>query len=250
MLNKIRHRDFSKILITAVPNWSALRDAAQLFAVVVTLGLAVAFGPDLTEQLAALQVKGDCAVATDSDNCRDASQVTGANARRAKGEQLLANWGGTPGLMNQAAQRNVARFISQRFRIGHDEVSQLVGLAFRTGRETGIDPLLLIAVMSVESSFDPQAHSPRGAQGLMQVHTKVHIDKFEPFGGADAAFEPLANIKVGAEILGEYLRREGSVEGALKSYVGAANLRSDGGYSAKVLKERDLLVAAARRATA
>ncbi len=32
----------------------------------------------------------------------------------------------------------------------------------------------------------------------MQVLTRVHADKFAPFGGVAAAFDPLANIKVGA----------------------------------------------------
>ena len=54
--------------------------------------------------------------------------------------------------------------------------------------------------------------------GLMQVLTRVHVEKFMPFGGIPAAFDPIANIRVGSAILKEYLKREGSVEGALKSY--------------------------------
>ncbi len=255
MLQQDQHREFSKFLIDSLPSWPALRDAAQLCAVLVVLGLGVAFGPNLTKQLAATNAQRDCGVQEQPGGCQDAgsapaSPASFSAARRATGEELLAKWGSTPALTSLSAQRNVARFISDRYRIGRDEVSQMVGFAFRTGRETGVDPLLLIAVISVESSFDPQARSAQGAQGLMQVHTKVHIDKFEPFGGAEAAFEPLPNIRVGAEILKEYLRREGTVEGALKSYVGAANLSSDGGYGAKVLKERERLAAAARRATA
>ena len=84
--------------------------------------------------------------------------------------------------------------------------------------------------MSIESSFNPNARSPAGAQGLMQVLTRVHADKFAPFGGASAAFDPVANISVGSRILKEYLVREGSVEGALKSYVGAALHEHDSGY--------------------
>jgi soluble lytic murein transglycosylase-like protein len=241
-----------------------LRDAAQLCAVVVVLGMGVAFGPKMTTQLAATSAQPECAAQVQPGACQDAStapanpalagvahRATGERvAHRATGEQLLAKWGSTPALTSLSAQRNLARFISSRYRIGRDEVSQLVGFAVKTGHETGVDPLLLIAVISVESSFDPQARSAQGAHGLMQVHTKVHIDKFEPFGGAEAAFEPLPNIRVGAGILKEYLRREGTVEGALKSYVGAAKLSSDGGYGAKVLKERERLATAARRATA
>src|SRR5690606_8326228 len=81
--------------------------------------------------------------------------------------------------------------------------------------------------------------------GLMQVLTRVHVDKFAPFGGPAAAFEPVANISVGSRILKEYLVREGSVEGALKSYVGAALLSHDFGYGYKVLSERERIAAAA-----
>ncbi len=250
MLKQDQRRAFKKFLISAVPSWPAWRDAAQLSAVVIMLGLGVAFGPDLTAQLAAMNTRQACAANPEQAGCPVANNTQGRPAPRATGEQLLARWGSAPALTSLSAQRNIASFISTRYRIGRDEVSQLVGFAFRTGRETGIDPLLLIAVMSVESSFDPQARSSQGAQGLMQVHTKVHVDKFEPFGGPEAAFEPLPNIRVGAEILKEYLRREGTIEGALKSYVGAANLASDGGYGAKVLKERERLAEAARRATA
>jgi soluble lytic murein transglycosylase-like protein len=61
-----------------------------------------------------------------------------------------------------------------------------------------------------------------GAQGLMQVMTKVHSDKYEGFGGKMAAFDPVSNLRVGAKVLKECIARAGSVEGGLKFYVGAA----------------------------
>lgn len=146
-----------------------------------------------------------------------------------------------------AEQRDVARFIAERYQVAIDQTQQFVDYAYRIAREVRLDPLLILAVMSVESSFNPRAQSPAGAQGLMQVLTRVHLDKFEPFGGAAAAFDPLANIRVGAQILKEYMRRDGTVEGALKSYVGAALLPHDGGYGRKVLGERALIAQAAGR---
>jgi len=71
----------------------------------------------------------------------------------------------------------------------------------------------------------------------MQVMSKVHKKKFEDHGGVKAALNPVANIKVGSQILKEYVRRGGSVEAGLKSYVGAALHETDGGYGAKVLSE-------------
>ena len=67
--------------------------------------------------------------------------------------------------------------------------------------------------------------------------TRVHTEKYDNFGGNHAAFDPISNLRVGAAILKEYIQITGSVEGALKYYVGAANLQTDGGYAAKVLAE-------------
>ena len=57
--------------------------------------------------------------------------------------------------------------------------------------------------MAVESSFNPFAQSPVGAQGLMQVMTHVHGDKYESFGGKLAAFDPVTNLRVGVKVLKE-----------------------------------------------
>ncbi|HWS75532.1 MAG TPA: lytic transglycosylase domain-containing protein [Quisquiliibacterium sp.] len=150
------------------------------------------------------------------------------------------------GVRLSAEQQNVARFIASRYRLASDQTQELVEQAYRTAKEAKLDPWLVLAVISVESSFNPRAQSNKGAQGLMQVLTRVHAEKFAPFGGVAAAFDPLANMRVGTQILKEYLvRAEGSVEHALKSYVGAALLPHDGGYGAKVLFERERIAAAA-----
>ena len=143
-------------------------------------------------------------------------------------------------------QRRVSRFVSGRYRVKPENAQRYVAYAFRSADEFQLDPYLVLAVMSVESGINAKARSSAGAQGLMQILTRVHQDKFEAFGGAEAAFDPVANVAVGARILKEYLLREGSVEGALKSYVGAALLAHDYGYGKKVLAERRRIVAAAR----
>jgi soluble lytic murein transglycosylase-like protein len=142
-------------------------------------------------------------------------------------------------------QQNIARFIAARYRVGVDATSEFVYHAYRAARDIKVDPMLVLAIMSVESSFNPKAQSHAGAQGLMQVLTRVHAEKFVPFGGIPAAFDPVANIRVGSAILKEYINREGTVEGALKSYVGAALYEHDGGYGAKVLNARERIAAAA-----
>jgi hypothetical protein len=148
-------------------------------------------------------------------------------------------------LVSDREQKLVANFIARRYHVAQEPVSELVKAAFDTGREVGLDPLLLLSVMAIESGFNPYAESGVGAQGLMQVMSKVHSDKFQYFGGSHAALEPLANIKVGALVLKDCIARGGSVAGGLRFYVGST-AQDDGGYGAKVLAERSRLRDVAR----
>jgi soluble lytic murein transglycosylase-like protein len=147
----------------------------------------------------------------------------------------IATSGGDDELQRQ--QQRVASWIARRYRVANDATQMFVSTAYQTAKELKIDPLLILSVMAIESRFNPFAESPVGAQGLMQVMSRVHKDKFEPLGGVEAALNPVANIKVGARILKEYMTRGGSVEAGLKMYVGAALLKTDFGYGAKVLAE-------------
>ncbi|CAG9177912.1 lytic transglycosylase domain-containing protein [Cupriavidus respiraculi] len=137
-------------------------------------------------------------------------------------------------------QAAVAEYIARKYRVAAQATGQLVKAAYLTGREVGIDPLLILGVIAIESSFNPYAESGMGAQGLMQVMTKVHQDKYEAVGGVSAALNPYANIKIGALVLKDCIARAGSIEGGLKYYVGATTA-TDGGYGAKVLAERGRL---------
>ena len=134
-------------------------------------------------------------------------------------------------------QAKVAYWLSKKYKVAPEPISALVAEAYDVGQRTKLDPTLILAIMAVESGFNPFAQSSVGAQGLMQVMTKIHVDKYELFGGHRAAFDPLANLRVGVAVLQECIRRAGSLEGGLRYYVGAANIEDDGGYTAKVLAE-------------
>lgn len=138
---------------------------------------------------------------------------------------------------NPRQQKLVTNWLAKRYRVAGDATDMLVSAAYLTAREIKLDPLLILAVMAIESRFNPFAESSMGAQGLMQVMSKIHHDKFQELGGVKAALNPVANIKVGSLILKEYVTRGGSVEAGLKTYVGAAEMENDGGYGAKVLSE-------------
>lgn len=135
-------------------------------------------------------------------------------------------------------QAAVVYWLSRRYHVAPEPVSRLVEEAWTVGKQAHLEPTLILAVMAIESGFNPFAQSPVGAQGLMQVMTRVHDEKYEAFGGMRAAFDPVTNLRVGAEVLKECIARAGSLELGLKYYVGAANLAYDGGYAAKVLSEQ------------
>ncbi|WP_333845570.1 lytic transglycosylase domain-containing protein [Limnohabitans sp.] len=134
-------------------------------------------------------------------------------------------------------QANLAYWLSKKYRVAPEPLSALVAEAYDVGPNNQIEPTLILAVMAVESGFNPFAQSAVGAQGLMQVMTKVHEQKYQGFGGALAAFDPVANLRVGVNVLKECINRAGSTEGGLKLYVGAGNMKDDQGYTAKVLAE-------------
>ncbi len=137
----------------------------------------------------------------------------------------------------QRQQELVTQWLAKKYRVASDATDMLVGAAYTTAREIKLDPLLILSVMAIESGFNPFAESPVGAQGLMQVMSKVHHEKFRQLGGLKAALNPVANIKVGSLILKDYVTRGGSVEAGLKLYVGAAAFDTDFGYGSRVLAE-------------
>jgi len=142
-------------------------------------------------------------------------------------------------------QKRVVQYLARRYRVADGAVRLLVSTAFQIGREKNLDPLLILSVVAIESSLNPFAESSMGAQGLMQVMTRVHAQRFEPHGGETAALDPIANMKVGSSILHELISRGGSVERGLQLYVGAGNMPDDGGYGVRVLGERARLQLAA-----
>lgn len=144
-------------------------------------------------------------------------------------------------------QRAVTEMLSKRYRVAQEAVGGFVAAAYRVGKETAVDPLLILAVISVESRFNPVAESAFGAKGLMQIIPKFHKEKLVEHGGADdALLDPDVNIQVGAEVLREYIRRFGGTETALQAYAGAFE-EPNSMYAKQVLSERSRLEQAVSR---
>jgi soluble lytic murein transglycosylase-like protein len=139
-------------------------------------------------------------------------------------------------------QRAVADFFEKKYSLDRAKIEEYVSNAVLIAKEVKIDPVLLLAVISVESNFNPIIKSHAGAEGLMQVMTAIHKDKYALYGGTTDAVKPEVNIRVGAYILKYLIATSGSLRNGLKYYVGAANAENDGGYADKVMAERDRLI--------
>jgi soluble lytic murein transglycosylase-like protein len=137
-------------------------------------------------------------------------------------------------------QQAVSEFIAKRYRVAEDAAGEFVAMAYRAGEQHRVDPLLILAVMAIESRYNPVAESNMGARGLMQVIPRYHPEKLEPHGGEQALLEPAVNIQIGAQILREYTRRFGDLETALQVYAGAFD-EPTSRYANKVFAEKALL---------
>jgi soluble lytic murein transglycosylase-like protein len=151
------------------------------------------------------------------------------------------------------AQRALVQFLSRRFQVAGEATAAIVVAAHSAAEAAGLDPLLVLAVIAVESRFNPFAESPMGAKGLMQIIPRFHRAKLAEHGGDDAVLDPESNIHVGTRILREYIHRTGTLEAGLQFYNGASR-DSSAQYAHKVMAERlrleQAMRAALRRASA
>lgn len=140
--------------------------------------------------------------------------------------------------------QRVKTYVAKRYQVSAVALEPLLAAAQQTGRSVGVDPLLLVAVMAIESRFNPFAESPMGAQGLMQVIPKWHPDKIDVKSDKGAMFDPDTNIRVGALVLKEYIKSTGSVELALQKFNGSSDPSAP--YANKVMAVKAQLSQAAR----
>lgn len=146
--------------------------------------------------------------------------------------------------LSEEMQR-VRDWVARRYRVSTTVLEPVLAQAEDSAKEIGVDPLLIVAMMAIESSFNPFAESHMGAQGLMQVIPRFHMDKIGEDAAADALFDPLLNVHVGTLVLAEGLQRFGSLQGALQYYGGARN-DPNAAYSKKVLAMKQRIVTVAR----
>lgn len=142
--------------------------------------------------------------------------------------------------------RAALEHVTSRYRVSAVALEPIFEAAELLGREKGLDPLLIVAVIGIESRFNPYAESHLGAQGLMQVIPRFHQDKLPPGAGKSPLFNPVTNVQVGTQVLHEAIRRHGGLMAGLQRYGGAVN-DAEQVYAGKVLAEKQRLEQAARR---
>ncbi|MES2259692.1 MAG: lytic transglycosylase domain-containing protein [Pseudomonadota bacterium] len=229
----------ARTLLTARAVLTTTQHAMTIFGVTALVVLAVLYArPDLAHALSRTLAPApavEVAVVT-APPLSELMEAPAAGSARANAEApLTAEEKAMLGTRKQ--QEWVTSWLSKRYRVAGDAANMLVSTTYMTAREIKLDPLLILAVMAIESGLNPFAESPMGAQGLMQVMSKIHHEKFQEMGGLQAALNPVANIRVGSLILKDYVTRGGSVEAGLKTYVGAAAFETDDGYGSRVLAE-------------
>ena len=136
-------------------------------------------------------------------------------------------------------------YVTRRYRVSPDALMPVFEVAQIVGQERRIDPLLIVAIIGIESGFNPFAESPMGAQGLMQVIPRFHQDKLPQGSGEQTLLDPAVNIRVGVDVLQEAIRRRGNLTAGLQYYAGSSD--PDGSYASKVMAEKERLEQAAKR---
>ena len=137
-------------------------------------------------------------------------------------------------------------YVSRRYRVAPEALVPVFEAAQVVGRERHLDPLLIIAIIGIESRFNPFAESPSGAKGLMQVIPGYHLDKVPQGAGEQPFLDPVTNIQVGVHVLEQAIRWRGSLTAGLQHYGGSPE-DTDTDYANRVFAEKERLEQAARR---
>lgn len=138
-------------------------------------------------------------------------------------------------------QAKVTYWLSRKYKVAPQPLSTLVAEAWQLGQISQLPPTLILAVMAVESGFNPFAKGSQGAMGLMQIEPEAHADTLNQFGGRLAAFDPITNLRIGARQLQANVQQGGSIEEGLRQYSHASGQANDTLYIERVLAERKQL---------
>lgn len=123
--------------------------------------------------------------------------------------------------------------IQREGKISHEMAKNYAQWIFDSSYEQKLDPVLILSIISVESSFNYKAISNANAIGLMQIIYHWHKEKMNTT--ADL-YDPKMNIKIGSKIIREYIDRSNNEVEALLRYNGSLGQSSV--YSMKVMETK------------
>lgn len=135
--------------------------------------------------------------------------------------------------------QKAAQYIAGTYRIAGEASELIVREAYKAGKQNSVDPLLMLAVIAVESRFNPISASSVGALGLTQAMPESHPEKVAVLQREHGHILNIAdNIQLGTKVVAEYMRKfDNNTVLALQQYNGSLHDKTRI-YSKKVLELR------------
>lgn len=135
-------------------------------------------------------------------------------------------------------QLRVTQWLSRKYRISQEPLGALVTEAWTVSELSQIPPTLILAVMAVESNFNPFAQRTEIHRGLMQIDSQAQQEALNRFGGPLSVFDPLTNLRLGSRVLQSFIQEAGgSIEAGLQAYAQASPQAADSTYAERILSE-------------
>ncbi len=138
-------------------------------------------------------------------------------------------------------QLAVTHWLSRKYRVSLEPMGAMVSEAWVIGERSQLPPSLILAIMAVESRFNPYASGSQGAVGLMQIEQDAHSQTLNHFGGRFSAFDPLTNLRIGVRHLQALVQQTNTLEQALSLYGASSGQATERQYVERVLTEQRLL---------
>jgi soluble lytic murein transglycosylase-like protein len=132
----------------------------------------------------------------------------------------------------------LSKHISTKYKLNFQHAEHIVKTTFTEAEKHEIEPVLMLSIIGIESTFKLKALSPVGAVGLAQIMPQFHINKINMLKKENLDIYSIqGNIRVGIQILKEYIDlANGNVQEALQRYNGSYSDKNKS-YSKKVFSK-------------
>ena len=149
-------------------------------------------------------------------------------------DRLIQTTGST---IDQATEEQETTDVWVRYDVPLDD--DLQKYIYKLCSEYKVDPALVMAVIEVESGFDPEKSGDGGKSlGLMQIYSTQHTERCIRLDAWNL-FEPKANVRVGIDFLSELMATGHDIEWCLSWYNGHGGDSCE--YSKTVLNRAEII---------